>query len=78
MGYVSAFCYGVLVPCALAYLYARQHLALLPGKMMMAPSVKDGNDGALEIRLAELSSCSWATSKHVCGKISRRCGKSWC
>ncbi|CAK9090057.1 unnamed protein product [Durusdinium trenchii] len=59
MGYVSAFCYGVLVPCALAYLYARQHLALLPGKMMMAPSVKDGNDGALEIRLAELSSCSW-------------------
>lgn len=49
IGYASSFFYGVGVPCALAYLYTRQHLALLPGKTMVASASEDEN---LELRLS--------------------------
>ena len=56
IGYMSAVFYGVVVPCSLAYLYTRQHLALLPGKTTMAWAVEDGE--VLEVRLMEVKSSS--------------------
>ena len=52
VGYSSIVFYGVVVPLCLAYLYARQHLALLPGKTTTAVALRDGDQW--EIRLSEL------------------------
>lgn len=63
IGYASSFFYGVGVPCALAYLYTRQHLALLPGKTMVASASEDEN---LELRLTMVKVSSQVAQRHCC------------
>ncbi|CAK9035742.1 unnamed protein product [Durusdinium trenchii] len=52
IGYSSIVFYGVVVPLCLAYLYARQHLALLPGKATAPIAVEDGDQW--DIQLSDL------------------------
>eukprot|EP00438_Fugacium_kawagutii_P021529 Skav233414 [mRNA] locus=scaffold892:179264:181696:+ [translate_table: standard] len=63
MGYTSIAFYGIVVPLCLAYLYARQHLALLPGKTTVALAVETGDQW--EVRLTELVSGKNLSQDHV-------------
>ncbi|CAJ1336434.1 unnamed protein product [Effrenium voratum] len=68
-GMVTAFCYGVVVPGCLLYLYAKQHLLLLPGKAIVALATDHGD---LEVWLVQTTSSSpdKLTLQH--GTITRR------
>eukprot|EP00438_Fugacium_kawagutii_P028121 Skav229520 [mRNA] locus=scaffold887:77290:86147:+ [translate_table: standard] len=59
VGYASIAFYGVVVPLCLAYLYARQHLAVLPGKAAVARTVEDGDQ--MKVRLVELNTVATST-----------------
>ncbi|CAJ1449552.1 unnamed protein product, partial [Effrenium voratum] len=54
-GMVAAFCYGVVVPGCLLYLYAKQHLLLLPGKATVAWAADHAD---LEVWLVQTTSSS--------------------
>lgn len=60
-GYASSFIYGIVVPCSLAYLYARQQQALLPGKRMFALAA--GDQETWKIQLMQLSGSEPAVPK---------------
>ncbi|CAJ1336435.1 unnamed protein product [Effrenium voratum] len=68
-GMATAFCYGVVVPGCLVYLYAKQHLVLLPGKSTVACAADHGD---LEVWLVQTrgSSPDKLTLKHA--TITRR------
>ncbi|CAJ1391040.1 unnamed protein product [Effrenium voratum] len=63
-GMAAAFCYCVVVPGCLIYLYVRQHLVLLPGKEVVALAAEHGD---LEVWLVQTKSSSpdKATLKHA-------------
>ena len=58
----TAFCYGIVVPGCLIYLYAKQHVVLLPGKETVSLAADHGD---LEVWLVKAKSSSPVTCWHV-------------
>ena len=69
---VAAFCYGVVVPGCLLYLYAKQHLLLLPGKATVAWAADHAD---LEVWLVQTTSSSPVTCWHRDGETPWRMNK---
>ena len=61
-GMATAFCYGVVVPGCLIYLYVRQHVVLLPGQETVALAADHGD---LEVCLVQTRSSSPATCRRM-------------
>eukprot|EP00438_Fugacium_kawagutii_P000902 Skav225788 [mRNA] locus=scaffold2147:87050:89787:+ [translate_table: standard] len=64
VGYSSIVLYGVVVPLCLAYLFARQHLALLPGKATENPHVNG--------EVAHIKRLLAASAAHIAVKMQGR------
>ncbi|CAK9047892.1 unnamed protein product [Durusdinium trenchii] len=69
IGFGAGFCYGVVIPCCLAYLYAKQHLALRPAKLTIAQAA-DQRD--LEVWLVDSKGSSREKMFVKEGVLSRR------
>jgi len=57
VAYVGTFCYGMVIPLSLLYLYARQHMILKSSRMTVACASQGDN---LKVYLYKLRECALA------------------
>ena len=62
----AAFCYCVVVPGCLIYLYVRQHLVLLPGKEVVALAAEHGD---LEVWLVQTTRPRLARKQNIASEV---------
>lgn len=68
VAYVGAFCYGVVIPLSLLYVYARQHMILKSSRMTVACASHGDN---LKVYLYKLRECTFAKVPHQDDRSTR-------